>query len=428
MDYFKAGSKWFRNVVVILALFGAMDGTGTKLYSQVGEPRSQEAAVRVFLDRFSDIDHIRQEIPFLNYVRDTREAQVYLLLTRQTTGGGGSENTITFVGQEEFTGVNDTLSYVTIQSQTQEETRRAMIKALKMGMMRYVSKTPFSEDITISYTRKTEGQSTLPEDDKWDYWVFRLGMNAFLNGEESFKNTIIFGNFSASRITEDWKIRFSYNSSYNESNFETGTVTVNNFSRNHNFSSLIVKSLSDHWSAGFQGSASSSTFNNTSLSTGIFPAIEYNYFTYEESTRHQLRFLYKIGGRNVRYREETIFDKTSETLLYTSLAINTSIIEKWGSVNFSLEGIVYFHDPEINRLNLNGSLNFRIIKGLSLNLSGFVSLVHDQLFLPKGDRSIDEILLRRTQLKTNWNYFTSFGFNYSFGSLYNNVVNPRFGR
>jgi hypothetical protein len=34
---------------------------------------------------------------------------------------------------------------------------------------------------------------------------------------------------------------------------------------------------------------------------------------------------------------------------------------------------------------------------------------------------------RRQQLATRYSYFTSFGLTYTFGSIYNNVVNPRFG-
>ena len=45
----------------------------------------------------------------------------------------------------------------------------------------------------------------------------------------------------------------------------------------------------------------------------------------------------------------------------------------------------------------------------------------------KGGATPEEILLRRKELETNFEYFTSFGFTYTFGSIYNNVVNPRFG-
>jgi len=58
---------------------------------------------------------------------------------------------------------------------------------------------------------------------------------------------------------------------------------------------------------------------------------------------------------------------------------------------------------------------------------GSGSMVHDQLGLVKEDLPLDQILLQRKELATQFQYFTSFGFTYTFGSIYNNVVNPRFG-
>jgi len=40
--------------------------------------------------------------------------------------------------------------------------------------------------------------------------------------------------------------------------------------------------------------------------------------------------------------------------------------------------------------------------------------------------SLEEILLRRRELETSYYYYFSIGLSYTFGSIYNNVVNPRF--
>ena len=37
------------------------------------------------------------------------------------------------------------------------------------------------------------------------------------------------------------------------------------------------------------------------------------------------------------------------------------------------------------------------------------------------------VLLRQQQLKTSYRYFAYAGLSYTFGSIFNNVVNPRFG-
>jgi len=73
-------------------------------------------------------------------------------------------------------------------------------------------------------------------------------------------------------------------------------------------------------------------------------------------------------------------------------------------------------------------MNIRLLRGLSVSLRGEYSRIHDQLNLPKGDASIDEILLRRKELATNYEYSFSVGLSYTFGSIFSNVVNPRFGR
>jgi hypothetical protein len=53
-------------------------------------------------------------------------------------------------------------------------------------------------------------------------------------------------------------------------------------------------------------------------------------------------------------------------------------------------------------------------------------LIHDQLYLPLAGATADEVLLNLQQLATSYSYYTAVGFSYTFGSAYNNVVNPRF--
>ena len=55
----------------------------------------KKAAPKVFLDGTRiDMDYIRTEITFVNYVRDRKEADVHVLITQQRTGGGGREYTL----------------------------------------------------------------------------------------------------------------------------------------------------------------------------------------------------------------------------------------------------------------------------------------------------------------------------------------------
>ncbi len=385
--------------------------------------------IYVYLDRFWRYEkHTKREIPFVNYVRDVRQAQVYILYTSQRTGGGGSKITLTFIGQKNFQGVNDTLSYNTKQFETEEIKRAKLIKILKLGLMRYVARTPQYNNFSINYKLISGVQrKTLQEiKDKWNFWVFNISPDMNIESEESYKDISIRWRLSANRITENWKIQFYYTNRYNESRNVTPDKTYVTIKRRQFLSGLLVKSITNHWSIGAYTVAESSTWVNTHLSLSFAPAIEYNIFPYSQSTRRFLSFLYSIWAKNVKYNEVTLFNKISENLYGTSLRISQNIYEKWGNIWSSLEGSIYFHDANINRLNWEGGISYRLYEGLSFNIRGEISLIHDQLFLPKENKTTEEILLKVQQLKTNWKYELSFGFNYRFGSKFNNIVNPRF--
>jgi len=49
------------------------------------------------------------------------------------------------------------------------------------------------------------------------------------------------------------------------------------------------------------------------------------------------------------------------------------------------------------------------------------------LSLVKGEASEAEILLQLQELETSYHLEGGLGLTYTFGSIYNNIVNPRFG-
>ena len=62
-----------------------------------------------------------------------------------------------------------------------------------------------------------------------------------------------------------------------------------------------------------------------------------------------------------------------------------------------------------------------------MNAFGEFNRTRDQIYLPRGLASTEEVLLRQRQLASGYQYFLNFGISYSFGSIFNNIVNPRFG-
>ena len=60
-----------------------------------------QGALRVYLDcGLCDLDFLRTEISFVDWVRDRHDAQLYVMVSTQGTGAGGTEYTLTFIGQE----------------------------------------------------------------------------------------------------------------------------------------------------------------------------------------------------------------------------------------------------------------------------------------------------------------------------------------
>jgi hypothetical protein len=379
-------------------------------------------ALNIFMDAS---DYVRKEIPYVNYVRDIKDAGVYIISTYQRTGSGGWEYTYFLVGQNEYAGMRDTISFVTSPDETDDETRIKSVRTLKMGLMRYVAKTPLSKYMNINFS---EPLSETVSTDKWNSWVFKTSIYSFLQGEKTYTDTYISGNISASRITKDWKINISGNLNQDDQKYiidDTTTITGTNSSKS--IYALIVRSINNHWSFGGTTRMGASSYNNEKFKFSFMPGIEYDVFPYSESTRRQLRILYTAGFTFVNYSDTTIYDKMKEHLWSHNITASYEVVQKWGNIDISVGYSNYFHDWNKNNLYVQGFIDLRITKGLSINLGGSASLIHDQLGLVKKDVPVDQILLRRQQLATQYSYFTSFGLTYTFGSIYNNVVNPRFG-
>ncbi|MCK9424719.1 MAG: hypothetical protein M0Q21_01615 [Ignavibacteriaceae bacterium] len=385
---------------------------------------SSSSNLKVFIDcNYCYEDFIKTEIDYINYVRDRKQADVHILITTQNTGSGGREYALTLYGQNKFENFRDTIIFYTKQADTEDDIRTNLVKKLKLGLVRYLLKTPMAEKISLSFINEKTNITV----DKWKNWVFRLNINSYLNGEKSSSYTSVYGNFSIRKITEDIKLNFSLNSSYGESKFDLGDQILFSLSRGQSVSSSVVLSAGAHWSYGGYASLSNSTYSNKKSQIYLAPGLEYNLFPYNESTRKQLRFLYRISENIFRYNEETIYGKLRENLTQQSLMVSLDLKQVWGSVSLAVEGSNYLYDFKKNNLNVYSELSLRIIEGLSFTLYGQYAVVHDQLSLPKGDASTEQILLQRKQLETQYQYYSSIGLTYTFGSIYNNIVNPRFG-
>ena len=387
----------------------------------------QMEQVSAFLDCnwYCDDDYIQTEIPFVNFIREPKDAQVHILVSRNTTGSGGSRFTFRFVGQKDFIHINDTLQINLKPDATDDETRIAQVEILKNGLFDFVKHSSVAKNISIVYEPLVLEELSLKKD-PWNYWIFRLGANGRVNGEESYKSENINLRFSANRISESIKLENSFNIGRDKSIFNYEDIKLTTIRKTANANLLAVASINEHISVGANARYQHSTYSNINHGIAFMPAVEYNIYPYSEATEHQLRFLYGIGNQNNKYIDTTIFFKTHQNYFYHQLSIDFESMQKWGSIDLGLTGKDLFLRGNKYDISLYLNVDVRVIKGLNIFGWGSFNLNRSQIELPSSGSNYEEVLLRQKQLASSYNYYTSIGLSYTFGSLYNNIVNTRF--
>lgn len=395
---------------------------GTKARAQSTPPP------RVFLNCTTNChdDYVRSEITFFNFVRDRYVADIEIFINSQSTASGGREYKLTFYGLNNYTDISDTLAFSTDQSATIDMIRKEIVRHIKIGLFQYILHTDLVKSVAIDYPAGTPVVTTESKKDKWNFWVFRVGGRGSFSTESNKKNTAISTDLSINRVTNASKFSvYSYHNQYFDRYMLDGKeVSARNV--NYGLSGLYVKSFSEKWAAGGFYRGYHSVYQNIEFSQSLAPAIEFSVYPVSQVMQRQLRWIYQAGFRKMNYLETTIFDKLQETLPYHQLTGIMRITEPWGAFSAEVSGYQYLHDLSKNRLSLELDVNWRVAQGLSLWLNSDFSLINNQLSLAKSEGEASQILLNNRQLPTSFRFRTSFGMSYTFGSINNNIINPRF--
>lgn len=388
---------------------------------------SLDRSVRVFLDcQQCDESYMRRNLTFVDYVRDRKQADVHVLGTRRQTGGGGVSYRLVFVGRNQFEDLRYELTYDAGPTLTREERRRGLADRLRVGLVPFVNHTPAAQYLDVTYSPPSEDEAEAPDEDPWNQWVFDLGLSGSADVQEQEYAYELRADLGAERVTEAWKIDLGLDGEQEVDVFERADTTdIRSTSKDYDIDADIVKTLGPNSGTGLSGSVFSRTFTNIQIGTRLRAAIEYNLFPYAISDQKQLTFRYRIGPEHRNYRSITIFNRHQETLLRQSAQIGLRLNQTWGSVFASLEASNYFHDLSKNSVEFRSFLDVQLVEGLSLRLRLNAERIQDQLSLPAGDLSEEEVLLRRRERATSYEFGGSIGIFYTFGSIYNNVVNTR---
>lgn len=416
-------TRLFRCLLPLAALLAALP-----VLAQESGPQEEikQKALRVFLDgRDLSWDYIRTEVPFVNYVRDRTDADVHVLITRQGTGSGGTEFVLAFIGLNGFADLNFSQRFYSLKTDVPDEIREDFVRSLKQGLAPFVARTPLADKLNVTYDR---GGKPLPQavKDKWNFWVFSLYGSGKASGVKTRLGGNFEGNFSANRITPAWKLRMSVSGKFDATRYTVSDEVYKSSTEQESFNAQAIKSLGPHWSAGLWLSMSSASYNNIKLAVAPSVAVEYSFFPYAESTRRQFYLQYRLSFNALRYRELTIYEKTKENLLRQSMAVNLEFLQPWGNANTTVRFSHFLHDLSLNKLEVNAGISVRLFKGLSFWAGGSYAAIHDQISLSLAGATLEQILLMRKDQATTYSFNLNLGLNFTFGSMFSNVVNPRF--
>ena len=424
-DFGTVARRWgLRGCIAIVGALVAVAGTGRDAHSQQSRPN-------VFLDcreARCNYEYYRTEINWVNWVRDRQVADVHIIMTAQGTGAGGREYLFDFIGTDEESPYSHRHSYKSNPTDTDREVLDALANTLALGLGMFANQSGYRGLVTVvaAETGQPEGLVSPDEvDDPWNLWVFRIRGEAGMEGESTYRNVSLEGNLSAWRTTPTWKFSISGGVGHNRLRIDLSDGTFRDNRTRWNVDSRLVYALAEHWSAGVIGSTGRFLSYNLDYRLAMTPSVEYSVFPYDETTRRSFTFVYGITGMYHDYTERTVYLETEETRWEQMLEIRFNQRQPWGSAWFGTSGTQFLHDTDLYRVSLWAGASVRIVRGFSVNISGNVSWVRDQIFLSAEGATDEEALLRLRQRPTDFDYGMEVGFSYQFGSIYNNVVNNR---
>ena len=395
----------------------------------VALPAAETDLIKVFLDcNRCDHAHVRQTVGFVDHVLDRAVADVHVLVTTQQTGGGGLSWVVQFIGLNRLQGQTHTLNFDTPATATDDERRTAFVRVFQLGLASAAAGTKAAPQLRVQWTAPATGAARAAVTrDPWNYWVFTARMNVYLNGEASSRSRSQNFGVSANRTTDNLKASLNANSNTNTNTFKFPEQDdVKSRSESWNVSGRIVKTLGRHWAAGVVGNMSHSSFSNIDRSVSLAPAVEFNLFPYSESSRRSLTIYYANGVLDHRYTELTIYDKIRGRYAMHATGAVLALQQPWGSLETAARYQQFLQYLDRYAASFSGSADIRLFKGFSFNVYGSYDRVKNRVSLRKDDATEQEVLLRLQQLATDYEYYMSFGVNYRFGSILNNIVNTRF--
>ena len=231
-------------------------GAGDRRWRKRPQTQPQPAAsnrLRVFLECGDCFEtYLRDEIEWVDFLRDPNGADVHIIGTSTSTGGGGQEVALRFVGLGRFQGVNLELKAVSQSGDTDDMRRQGIRRVVTIGLLTYVERAGRGGDIRLRVDPVVAGGGqTTVADDPWKAWVFSLRGSGSLDFEESSRQWEWGASVTADRVTEKWNISFGLSAETSREEFDLDEdEPLSATRRSREFESFFSRALGPHWSLG----------------------------------------------------------------------------------------------------------------------------------------------------------------------------------
>jgi hypothetical protein len=414
-------------LITLLSLFPAFLSFSQE--TEAPAPIDRGSALNIYLDCTDcDVEYFKTNFTAVNYVNDSYDADVQVLVSSLPTGSGGEAYNIRLIGQGQFDYMRDTVMAVLPEHYTYDETRQALLDKIQLGLVPFLLKTPYSEKLILLID---DSPVSADIKDPWKNWIFDITGYGSFASQKYAESYSLSGSFYASKITREIKIESSNYFCFTESKFsyfDDDTLAEYTMSQQEISSqNLFVKSLGNHWGLGGFASFGRSEYANLDFQFNLGPAVEYNIFSYEEASTRECRILYSLMYEHSNYNSITIYNKFYEDLFTQNLSINFSYYEPWGTISASAGGSSYLNDLSQFSAGVAAAASLKVTKGISLTVSGSLGYSQDQRSLRQGTGDLTDVVTGQWQMEEGLSCSINVGISFRFGSKNNNAVNPRFG-
>ena len=382
---------------------------------------AQVEKIKAYIDCRCDENYLKQQTSFLEYVRDQDLADIEIFVRDVWNPAGSRAFEIKIDGNNEYKELSSTTLAIGFANDTSSTLREKLLNKLKLALVPFLDKADYSLKLDID----SNFDKLIIDDEKWKNWVFELSGSYNSDREESRKTNRYDIEFEIDKLTPDWRIGIELERSESNRRYYSDDNVYTSNRKTTRIRGRVVRSISDHFSTGAFFGASQNTYENLDFSSYLSPAIEYSYFPYEDVLSKEITLAYRVGFGKRNYIEKTIYGFEKQNLTSQTLSMNIRFRQKWGNISTAINATQYLNDGSKKRFSFRSDLDFRIFEGLALRLSGNINLIREQYNLAAGSTSIEELLLQQRQIATDYETRFSIGLSYTFGSIYNSIINTR---